>query len=393
MQWVSTLSTAVSLEAAIQDLARQAQRDNRPLTQPWSVGFLFVSNSFGSDFPRLLPLLAERLPIQQLVGCSGGGIVGGGQELEEVPALSLLVGDVPGAILQGFHLEEHQVPDLDSSPQRWHEAIGIDPAIAPDFVLLADPFSFPISDFLSGLDFAYPQSVKVGGLAGGGMNQNALFANGRLYRSGLVGLAVAGSLKLDAVVAQGCRPIGKPMYVSKCERNILLAVDDRPPLEVLQETVAELSEGDRQLAQHSLFLGLVNDEFFKQEVGSGDYLIRNILGGDPQTGAIAIGDRLRPGQRVQWHLRDARASAEDLKAVLRRYRQAQPQTPSAAVLFSCLGRGKGLYREPNHDSRVFAAEMGTIPLGGFFCNGEIGPVGTTTFLHGYTSAFGLLRSR
>jgi small ligand-binding sensory domain FIST len=161
----------------------------------------------------------------------------------------------------------------------------------------------------------------------------------------------------------------------------------------LQETVAELSEGDRQLAQHSLFLGLVNDEFFKQEVGPGDYLIRNILGGDPQTGAIAIGDRLRPGQRVQWHLRDARASAEDLKAVLRRYRQAQPQAPTAAVLFSCLGRGEGLYQEPNHDSRVFGAEIGTIPLGGFFCNGEIGPVGTTTFLHGYTSAFGLLRAR
>ncbi len=393
MQWVSTLSTAVSLEAAIQDLARQVQRGDRPGGQPWSVGFLFVSSSFGSDFPRLLPLLAERLPVQQLVGCSGGGIIGGGQELEGVPALSLLVGEVPGAVVQAFHVAENQVPDLDSPPQRWHEALGVDPAIAPDFVLLADPFSFSISDFLSGLDFAYPQSVKVGGLAGGGMGQNALFANGRLYRSGLVGLAVAGSLKLDAVVAQGCRPIGKPMYVSRCERNILLAVDDRSPLEVLQETVAALSESDRQLAQHSLFLGLVHDEFCKREVGPGDYLIRNILGGDPHTGAIAIGDRLRPGQRVQWHLRDARASAEDLKAVLRRYRQSQPQTPAAAVLFSCLGRGEGLYQEPNHDSRVFAAEMGAIPLGGFFCNGEIGPVGTATFLHGYTSAFGLLRSR
>ncbi|HAN45883.1 MAG TPA: hypothetical protein DCQ32_04960 [Cyanobacteria bacterium UBA8156] len=393
MQWVSTLSTAVSLEAAVNDLAMQVQRGDRPLSRPWSVGLLFASSSFGSDFPRLLPLLAERLPVAQLVGCSGGGIVGSGQELEGVPALSLLVGDVPGAILQGFHLEENQVPDLDSPPQRWHEAIGVNPTLTPDFVLLADPFSFPISDFLSGLDFAYPQSVKVGGLAGGGMGQNALFANGRLYRSGLVGLAVAGSLKLDAVVAQGCRPIGKPMYVSKCERNILLAVDDRPPLEVLQETVAGLSEGDQRLAQHSLFLGLVNDEFFKQEVGPGDYLIRNILGGDPQTGAIAIADRLRPGQRVQWHLRDAQASAEDLKAVLQRYRQAQPQTPTAAVLFSCLGRGEGLYQEPNHDSRVFGAEIGAIPLGGFFCNGEIGPVGTATFLHGYTSAFGLLRAR
>jgi len=168
----------------------------------------------------------------------------------------------------------------------------------------------------------------------------------------------------------------------------------RPPLEVLRDLIQSLSEADRQLAQHSLFVGVARDEF-KQQLGHGDFLIRNLLGVDPRVGAIAIGDRVRPGQRIQFHLRDARTSEEDLELLLQRYQKEERNSTDAtgALMFSCLGRGEGLYGKPDFDSQLFRRYLKDIPLGGFFCNGEIGPVGGSTFLHGYTSVFGICRSK
>lgn len=279
---------------------------------------------------------------------------------------------------------------------------------------MADGFSSRISELLQGLDFAYPGAVKVGGLASGGRGPrgNALFLldartptpRRELYREGTVGLALSGNVVLDAVVAQGCRPIGDPLRVTEAEGNVILSLEGRPPLAVLQDLAERLSPSDQRLARQALFIGLLMDEF-KSEPTSGDFLIRVILGIDPRVGAIAIGDRVRPGQTVQFHLRDAQTSAEDLRWALSRYcaernlqqsypaeRSSQPKPdPCGALMFSCLGRGKGLYGTPNFDSQRFRELLGELPLGGFFCNGEIGPVGGSTFLHGYTSCFGIFR--
>jgi small ligand-binding sensory domain FIST len=206
-------------------------------------------------------------------------------------------------------------------------------------------------------------------------------------------VALSGNIVLETIVAQGCRPIGKPYLVSKGERNIVLELNEQPPLEVLRDLIESLSAADRQLAEHSLFIGVTRDEF-KQDLEQGDFLIRNLLGVDPQLGAIAIGDRVRPGQRIQFHLRDAQTSAEDLEWLLQRYQkqtQEHPEKVAGALMFSCLGRGEGLYGQPNFDSQLFSRYLSDIPLGGFFCGGEIGPVGGSTFLHGYTSVFGICR--
>ena len=115
---------------------------------------------------------------------------------------------------------------------------------------------------------------------------------------------------------------------------------------------------------------------------------------DDNTGVLAIGEMLKEGQLVQFHLRDAQTSTEDITAVLDRYAQDNRENDlSGALLFSCLGRGQYLYGTPNHDTEVFKSMLGQVPLGGFFCNGEIGPVSGTTFLHGYTSSFGIFRSK
>ena len=217
----------------------------------------------------------------------------------------------------------------------------------------------------------------------------------------MVGVALSGNITIDAIVTQGCRPIGPTFRVVEGDRNVVTRVaaqvspdeaEVQTPLEALQELFQDLDETDRQLAQESLFIGLAQSSF-KQSLGQGDFLIRNLVGVDPKLGAIAIADRIRPGQRIQFHLRDADTAKDDLTALLEAYRlknQARV-APSGALLFACNGRGKGLFDMPNCDTEQFSQQLGPVPLGGFFCSGEIGPVGNTTFLHGFTSVFGICR--
>lgn len=413
MQWVSSLSTRASLEAAVQEVVHQCQSQ---LTAPADLALVFLSSAFASEYSRLMPLLKEYLSVPVILGCGGGGIIGmtpegQSQEVEAEPAVSLSLAYLPGVKLKTFHLSAQDLPDLDSPPDLWMQRVGVPAPENPHFVLLADPFSAQINDLLAGLDYAYPGASKVGGLASSGTlsRQIALFCDYHCYREGTVGLALSGNVILDTIVAQGCRPIGHPYWITEGERNILLELEEQvsfeeaagvgpkqSPLEALRELIQSLSEADQELAQNSLFVGVVRDEF-KVKLEQGDFLIRNLLGVDPRVGAIAIGDRVRPGQRIQFHLRDAQTSAEDLEMLLQRYQdqiESTDQTTSiqnaGALMFACLGRGEGLYGKPNFDSQLLRHYF-PIPISGFFCNGEIGPVGSSTFLHGYTSVFGICR--
>lgn len=408
MQWVNALSTRASLEAAV---AEVVERATAGLQGEANLGLVFISAAFASEYTRLMPLLQERLQVPVLIGCSGGGVVGmnsnqEAQEVEGEPGLSLHLAHLPGVNVRAFHIFAESMPDLDSPPDAWVELIGVSPQEQPQFILLADPFSSRANDLIEGLDYAYPGSVKVGGLASGTPRiGTGLFCDYQLYREGTIGVALSGNIVMETIVAQGCRPIGQPYRVSRGDRNIVLGIEEensagvgggasaRTPLEVLRDLIQSLSEEDRLLAQHSLFVGVARDEF-KQTLQQGDFLIRNLLGVEPSAGALAIGDRVRAGQRIQFHLRDANTSAEDLELLLLRYQQqATATTASGALMFSCMGRGEGLYGSPNFDSHLFQRYLSNIPLAGFFCNGEIGPVGGSTFLHGYTSVFGICRQR
>lgn len=401
MQWVSALSTQPSLEAAVQEVVAQVQR-----LPSADLAFVFISSAFASEYSRLLPLLQAALPLTALIGCSGGGVLGVDaagqvQEVEGHAALSLTLAYLPQVKVQPFHLSADTLPDLDSSPDAWTELIGVPTQDQPQFVLLASPLSAGVSELLQGLDFAYPGCVKVGGLASVNGGSSGLFCGSKYYPDGIVGVALSGNIVMDTIVAQGCRPIGDAYRVASAERNIVTQLEpielageradsSRTPLEVLQSLFEDLNDADRALAQQSLFVGVAQSAF-KQDLEQGDFLIRNLLGVDPKTGAIAVGDRIRPGQRIQFHLRDAAASAEDLRLLLARYAQLSHPAGAGALMFSCMGRGEGLYQQPNFDSELFAEYLGQTPLSGFFCNGEIGPVGDTTFLHGYTSVFGICR--
>lgn len=391
MKWASALSEKPTVEEAIRECASKI---HAALDEPSDLCVVFLSQHYQADYDDAPKLLDRLLKPKHLIGCSAGGVIAAGREVEHKPGLAVLAAKLPDVAITPFHLGMDALPDDDAPPGAWAKAVGVaDRKARAHFVILADPFSFNPEDLVRGLDYAFPQAVKVGGLASGAMKpgQNLLFADGGIHRAGAVGLACVGNLVIDPIVAQGCRPVGRALKITDCHQNQLVALDGKPALKAVEELLEGMSEQDQQLARTSLFLGLLTDPF-RSGTSKRDFLVRNLVGLDPESGTLAIGAMLRPGQIVQFHLRDKRASAEDLELMLSRYAASKPTPPpAAALLFSCLGRGKHLYGVPNHDSEAFQKKLGSIPLGGFFCNGEIGPVEGATQLHGYTSCFGIFR--
>lgn len=398
MKWASTLVSAPPdkedpslpelLSAAIDQVREQLAGE------PADLAVLFVSPNFAEQYDLVPKIIKHNLKPRQLIGCSASGLIGGGQEVETKPAVALTAARLPCVHIESWHVVNANLPDLDDAPDKWETLVKVSAADKPNFILLPDPYSFKIDVFLQGMDFAFPQSAKIGGLASGASRTvlNALFLNGRVYRNGMVGVALSGDLVVETIVAQGCRPIAKPLRVSKCKKNFIFELNGKTAVHALHDIIEELSPVEQGLVKDSLFIGIAMDEF-KEAHKPGDFLIRNIIGIEPNTGALVINELVRDEQTIQFHVRDAAASADDLRQLLKQYRDTHKEGADGALLFSCLGRGEHLYGMPNHDSQCFQQYMGSVPLGGFFCNGEIGPVGGATFLHGYTSSFGIFKSK
>ena len=303
MQWASALSQQNSLRAALSECAASIRASMGDTAADLAV--VFASSEYASDYANLPDFVAELLGPQALaLGCSGGGIIGGGSEVEQEPAVSVTAASLPGVNIHSIRLESDNLPSLDASPDEWHTALGVDPADQPQFVLLADPMSFPAQNLLLGLDYAYPAAAKIGGLASAaqGARQNGLFLGRDYHDSGAVGVALSGNIVVETVVAQGCRPIGSPMHITRSDRNFLVELDGQPPLNVLRTLFQGAGQRDRDLMQHSLFLGVVMDALI-DEPQQGDFLIRNVMGMDQRSGVLAIGEMLKEGQLVQFHLR------------------------------------------------------------------------------------------
>lgn len=325
--------------------------------------------------------LRRAFPGALLFGCTAHSVIGAGREIEEGPGLALVGASLPGVRMHPFHVADGSPPDL-ALPEDCH------------FLLLADPFSSAVEPLLADLDARFPAATKLGGLASAGRapGGNLLFLGDGVAQHGVAGIALHGALEVETLVAQGCRPVGQPLFVTRAEGGVLVEVDGRPPMEVLNELFSCADPRDQQLFRHALFLG-IEMRSARSEYGAGDFLIRNLVGADPESGALHVAAPLRERQVVQFHLRDARAADEDLQRRLAVSADRRSAPPAGALLFSCLGRGRGLYGVPDHDCDVLRSRLGPVPVGGFFCNGEIGPVQGRTFLHGYTSAFGLFRAR
>ena len=389
MKWASAISESENVEEAVSECAESIKSivGNNP-----DLVFVFPSFNFSGQFKDISNALSKHFENSVIMGCSGNGVIGAGREVEHTPGFAMCAAELPEVEITPFHISDSDLPDGDDPPNKWENVLGVSRESRPNFVLLADPFSVRGENLLMGMDYAYPDCKIVGGLASGGTQpgSNALYLNNITYDHGIAGVALSGNIEISTIVAQGCKPIGSLSRITKCERNILQELDGRSPFDILGETYNDLNEADQKLFQNSLFLGVVMDPF-ESSPGIGDFLIRNIVGANPDAGQLAVGQMLREGQLVQFHLRDAQTSTENLSNMLDEYQSTPFGPETGALMFSCLGRGKYLYEEPDHDTDLFREKIGDLPLTGFFCNGEIGPVSGSTFLHGYTSSFGIFK--
>ena len=327
----------------------------------------------------ILSVVHDRLQPRHLVGCGAGGVVGGGREIEEGPAAVVWAASLPGAEIASHHFEVEQS----------HEGIRVDGlgslGKADDcLIVLADPYSFATGALLERLHELRPGMPVLGGLASASaVGSASLFRDGQVLSGGAVGCTVSSASILPCV-SQGAAPVGPEMTITSATGNVIEELASRPALERLREALAGLEPSEQEPAASGLMLGIVIDEN-KPEYRRGDFLVRPVTGADAQAGTIALGEQVRVGQTVRMQIRDAASADEDLRAALRGQVQAlAPSRPAGALLFTCNGRGSHMFEVPDHDAAAVEDALGA-PAGGFFCAGEIGPVGGRNFLHGFTA--------
>ena len=351
---------------------------------------VFIAPQFEAEQRAMLDAIVERAGGAVVLGCLAGGVIGGTLEVEDAPAVSVWAAALPGGIVRPFRLtfereEEHAVIE------------GLDeiPAGEPDpvLVLVADGFSFPADLLLDHLNETAPGIPVVGGMASAGLEagRNSLYLDDDIFHDGAVGVIVTG-VDASAFVSQGCRPVGETYAVTRSEQNVIFELGAVPAMRRVEEMFGASSERDQLLMRRGLHVGQAIDEL-KPEQGRGDFLVRNVVGIDAASGAIAIGDMVEVGQTVQFQVRDAESAREDLRLVLERDRQADADPVVGVLLFSCNGRGQGLFGQPSHDIGAVRRAYGNVPVGGFFPAGEFGPVGTRNFLHGFTASMLVIRRR
>jgi len=377
---------ALVLAADPEAAARRAVREARASLgdAPPSFAVLFASEHFfGSAQPLVAAVAAETGQVP-LIGCVAEAVTGGSREVESEPAVSLWLAAGLGPV-ETFAMEFVRTPSGGAfGGYRFEQAAG------GMHLMVCDPFTFPVGDLLTHLNQHVPGATVMGGMASGGLRlrQSRLFLDGRVLSSGAVGASLPQA-EVHPLVAQGCRPVGNPYTTTRADGNVIFELGGRPPLERLRELAAALPARDRELLAQGVHLGMVIDEY-QAEPGQGDFLIRGIAGTDPQSGAIAVGDEVAVGQTVQFHVRDAGSADEDLRRTLEReFAALGGRRAAGALLFTCNGRGSRLFAEPDHDAGLLADVLGQIPVAGFFCAGELGPVGGQNFLHAFTASIAL----
>lgn len=381
----AALTTEPLLDDAIDDLLEKLDVSARPA----DVVLFFATPDYRDRFGELAARLSEHLGTQSLIGCTAESVIAGEQEVEEGPAIAVWIARIPGVELSAHHLQFESTPDgpsiigWPSGPQELdHKTVCI---------LIGDPFSFPAEALLEGFNDEYPGLPIVGGMASGGAapGENRLAWGRAIHADGALLLCIRRGLRLRTVLSQGCRPIGPTFVITKAEANVIYELGGRPALLQLKELFDQLPVREQQMVQRALHLGRVVDEYQDQR-GQGDFLVRNVHGLDGDSGGITVGDYMRIGQTVQFHIRDEESASAELAQLLANVRDDGLAVNRGVLLFSCNGRGTRLFSEPHHDATAIQQRLGSVPLAGFFAMGEIGPVAKQNYMHGFTASIALL---
>jgi small ligand-binding sensory domain FIST len=355
----------------------QVARDLKAETGGASLALVFVSPDFRSHLKEFIEILQVDGHAKQVVGCSADGFIGVGQEDEDVSGFSVLFLNLPEDGIGTWVIDEHfQIPRDRPAEGGW--------------LVLGNPLRLNAQALLEDMNRIYPGVPLYGGLATGGWDAENLFTfHHDVGFMDSAGVAIHfPSLVLQGIVSQGCQPIGEPYTITQVDKDVVLGVGGRRAYDVLVETYENLPEDDQKVAKGNIMAGLAASEY-RDDFQRGDFLVRNIIGGDPKTGALKIGALPRVGQTIQFQLREKDAADEDLRVRSEALR-VREGVPLAMLCFSCGGRGQGLFGVPNHDAGILQDTFGRVPMAGFFCNGEFGPVAGVNFLHGYTAAVAVI---
>lgn len=383
-------ATSISKLADAREAATTAAREalGRLAGQP-DLAVVFASGFTGEELAEIAPVLQGELKTDCLIGCAAESLVYDATEIEAERALVVWLAQLPGVMLVPMHLQFERTDD-GVAMLGWPEQLGEQLAAGSSLLLLADPYSFPTDVLLSHLNRHQPDVRVFGGMASGVTSDGdprLIFGKDALD-DGAVGVWMHGPVHVRNVVSQGCRPIGRPLVVTKAQDNVLLELGGRPALAQLQELYQEATPQEQQLMQRGLHVGQVINEY-QDHFGRGDFLVRNVQGIDQKAGAVAIGDYVRVGRTVQFHVRDAATADEDLHELLLAARRESAGPCAGALVFTCNGRGTRLFAGPHHDAQAVARQWPALPTAGFFAQGEIGPVGGKNFVHGFTASIAL----
>ncbi|MEU6999581.1 FIST N-terminal domain-containing protein [Nonomuraea sp. NPDC046570] len=341
----------------------------------------FICGEDPDDVTRAGRHAMSLAPGAKVIGCSATGVIGDGQGVELSPAVSAWAATLDGGRLTTFALDTLAAEDR-------FVVMGL-PERKPDdrvAILLADPYTFPADAFVERSVEVLGDLPLIGGLANGlqGRGSVRLFADGAVHTEGAIGVLLSGPVNVTTVVSQGCRPIGPAMVVTRSEENLLLELAGQPALARLEDIVSELDEDDRELVASGLQIGIVMNEYAERHE-RGDFLIRGVIGIDPEREGVAIGDVVDIGRTVRFQVRDAATADEDLYDLLDAHREELGRI-DGALLFSCNGRGSAMFGTPDHDAVALRDTLGSIGVAGFFAAGEVGPVGGHNHVHGFTAS-------
>ncbi|MFT7641183.1 MAG: small ligand-binding sensory domain FIST [Pirellulaceae bacterium] len=390
LQFASAVSTLPETKAAVEQTCQQVLDK---LDGKVDLAFAFFSGDHASNVAQLARNVSDRLGTNNLLGCTGESIVGAGQEIENGPAFSLWAASLPGVQLQTLQLRFEQTPD-GPTITGWPEELDDGWPEGSSLLLLGEPFTFPTDALLERVNAEHPGVPVVGGMASGGHSPgvNRLVLGQQTFTEGAVGVLLSGNIELNTIVSQGCRPIGQHFVVTKAERNIIYELGGRPALTQLQEIFDQLPSREKAMVQEGLHVGQVVSEY-QDTFEQGDFLVRNVTSIEEEDGSIVIGDYVRVGQTVQFHVRDEESADGELKQLLAAVRDDKNIAPLGALLFTCNGRGTRLFSEPHHDAAAIQQVLGELPLAGLFAQGEIGPVAGRNFVHGFTASIALLQAK
>jgi small ligand-binding sensory domain FIST len=391
MQFWSLASLETAPDAIAADI--RDQLGNTPVDH--DLVLAFVRPPDGVLAEEIFRAVRRAVPSRRFVACTAESVVAMGREIEAQAATAVMVADLPDVtidLLPPLAADSSVLPTALTSLTVEPESIVL-PDDVEAFIVLLDPFSVAADALLARLSELAPGVPVIGGIASWATSAggNRLAQDDAISNAGLVGVMLRGDLDVSVIVSQGCRPVGAPFPVTASSGNMIRELDGRPPVEVLRD-VFERADGDTQALMRSGVLigrGISRD---LDDLGRGGYLIRTMLGADSESGAVAVQDHIEEGELIQFHVRDATAAQEDLEMLLTS--QAFEDAAAGALLFTCNGRGTAFYGRPDGDIAVVRNALGDeVPVAGFFCAGELGPIGGANFSHAYTASMAIFRPK